>query len=204
MSEAVMHARSNPFSTRFVRPGALAFHFAGDQSAERLVRDLQSAGWWGAIIGPHGSGKSTLLATLAEPLASAGRRVWTICLRDAERRLPADWTAAAHRAGANLVVIDGYEQLRTWRRWLIKRACRRRGWGLLVTAHRSVGLTTIFRTAPNLELAEALVKELLPESSGILDREAIARHFEASRGDVRETLFALYDAYEQAIRAENP
>ena len=83
MKDSCDHApRSNPFSTRFVRPGAVPYLFAPGQSADGLVRRLAGFGWRGQIIGPHGSGKSTLLAALAEPLARAGRRSWTVCLHD--------------------------------------------------------------------------------------------------------------------------
>ncbi len=61
-------AQSNPFSTRFVRPGALAYRFPPGESAATLVERLAASGWRGQIVGPHGSGKSTLVAALGETL----------------------------------------------------------------------------------------------------------------------------------------
>src|SRR3989442_1545921 len=46
---------SNPFSTRFIRPGVIPFVFADGQSPETLVEQLRQHHWWGQIIGPHGS-----------------------------------------------------------------------------------------------------------------------------------------------------
>ena len=67
---------SNPFATRFVRPGAMRYHFAlGESETEahrryrELVRDLVAKGA-GLIVGPHGSGKSTLLRSLDSALAA--------------------------------------------------------------------------------------------------------------------------------------
>ena len=84
--------RSNPFSTRFIRPGAIPFQFVADglpggeiEGGSELSNDngpkdgldptfagmvdrLQRAGS-GVIVGPHGTGKSTLLSSL-QPLLS--------------------------------------------------------------------------------------------------------------------------------------
>ncbi len=144
--------QANPFSTRFVRPGEVEYRFPPGDSAEHLVERLAAAGWRGQIIGPHGSGKSALVASLHEALARAGRPAWTIALRDRQRRLPRDWEIQAAQATAGLIVVDGYEQLGRWARAMLKRRCRKRGWGLLVTAHSDVGLPTLLLTAPSVEL----------------------------------------------------
>lgn len=52
----------NPFSTTFIRPGAIPFLFPNDQTIQDVVRQLAATDWWGQIIGPHGTGKSTLTA----------------------------------------------------------------------------------------------------------------------------------------------
>jgi energy-coupling factor transporter ATP-binding protein EcfA2 len=188
--------RSNPFSTRFVRPGATAYLFEPGASAAELVARLAAAGWRGQIIGPHGSGKSTLLAALAEPLAQAGRRLWTVALRDGSRRMPAGWTREAASSGARLIVIDGYEQLSFVSRLAVRVHCLRRGWGLLVAAHRDVGLPTLMTTASSLENAQAIARQLQSGSDPRVGPEVVAECFAAAGGDVRETLFRLYDRWE--------
>src|SRR5687767_3485333 len=100
---------SNPFATRFTRPGALEFLFAGDESIGGLVSKLSANCWRGQIIGPHGSGKSTLLAALLPALETAGRRVIQL-----DARGPFALPAALD--SATIVVVDGYEQLSWWSR----------------------------------------------------------------------------------------
>lgn len=192
--------RSNPFSTRFVRPGALPYLFPPGQSAESLLSGLAETGWRGQIVGPHGSGKSTLLAALAEPLARRGRRAWSVSLRDGARRMPADWISSVTAAEASLIVIDGYEQLGAWSRFVVKRTCRRRGWGLLVTAHQDAGFPTLVATSSSLETAQAVVSKLLGDDAARITPEIVAECFAWCGGDVRETLFRLYDRW-QAIRS---
>ena len=111
-----MHEPSNPFSTRFVRPGRSPIAFRPATTPTRSSTGWRPIGWRGQIVGPHGSGKSTLLAGLLEPLERAGRRPWLVTLVDRQRRLPADWLSQAEAAAATLLVIDGYEQLGWWSR----------------------------------------------------------------------------------------
>jgi energy-coupling factor transporter ATP-binding protein EcfA2 len=183
----------NPFSTRFIRPGAIPFIFLGGESAEALVDRFRDHNWWGQIIGPHGSGKSTLVATLAPLLEAAGRQVMSITIRQGEHRLsPFDRDAFA---STTQLVIDGYEQLSWWSRRRVKSLCRRRGAGLLVTAHADVGFPTLYQMQPNEELACAVVTRLLDGDSHI-DREDVGRSYAAASGNLRETLFKLYDLYQ--------
>ena len=99
------------------------------------------------------------------------------------------------------IVVDGYEQLswlqRTWLKW----QCRRRGAGLLVTAHDDLGLPPLWQTETNAELAQRVVACLLGErEAGWLSADQVERLFATYRGNLREVLFALYDLYEQHQR----
>lgn len=62
---------SNPFSTRFIRPGATTYRFPTGVSAHTLADQFfrQHLGR-AAIVGPHGSGKTSLLYALAPYLGS--------------------------------------------------------------------------------------------------------------------------------------
>jgi hypothetical protein len=73
---------TNPFATRWTRPGAIPFVFADGGTMLDLVARLQANEWRGAIVGPHGSGKSTLLAALVPAIAATGRRAVVIRLHD--------------------------------------------------------------------------------------------------------------------------
>lgn len=186
----------NPFSTRFVRPGALPYFFPNGESADQLAAKFAAQGWRGQIIGPHGSGKSTLLAALAPSIERSGRKTIHFALHDGERRLPITAEQCRALSADDVLVIDGFEQLSVWNRWRIGRLCRRRGCGLLVTAHADAGLPELYRTETHRELARRLVERLAPGAETIAAAD-IDRAFSACGGNLRETLFELYDLYEQ-------
>lgn len=190
----------NPFATRYVRPGALAYRFPAGDSAEQLVERLCAHGWWGQIVGRHGSGKSTLLAALLPLLSAAGRQTMCIALHPHERRLPRFGELAALGRDGQLIV-DGYEQLGRIGRWRLVRRCRRQGCGLLVTAHGDVGLPTVAVVEPGLETMRQVVRRLLPEQDQVIGDDDVAAAWQACGGNLREALFALYDLYELRRRA---
>ena len=97
MAERVRTPRINPFSTRFVRPGAISYLFEPGSSAADLIDRLAAHRWRGQIIGPHGCGKSTLLATLVDALARVHRNACVFSLRDRQRRMPPGWVAQVRR-----------------------------------------------------------------------------------------------------------
>jgi hypothetical protein len=188
---------SNPFCTARTRPGALSYLFPPGTDAEQLVAQLRGLDWWAQIIGEHGSGKSTLLQTLRPLLERAERRLQWYALHSGESRLPHVNETRCSWDEQTLVVIDGYEQLG----WLVRRnlrdRCRRRKAGLLVTAHRPLRLPVLWRTEPSLGVAQAVVSRLLPtEHAGIITPEDVAVACRAHGGNLRETLFALYDVFE--------
>jgi len=186
----------NPFATRYVRPGAVRYLFPPDCNAERLLERLRVNGWWGQIVGAHGSGKSSLLAALSPALASE-RRVILLALHDGQRRLDAGWRERNPLDANSLVVVDGYEQLSRWSKFRLKWFCRRRGAGLLVTAHANVGLPTLFETATDLPTAQRIVAGLLAPGDQTIGLDDVAQAWQARAGNLREALFDLYDLYEQ-------
>jgi len=187
----------NPFSTSRVRPGAIPFVFSPGETAETLVGRLQQAGWWGEIIGRHGSGKSTLLAALTAAIERAGQPTVLVTLHDGQRRLPLDLRHDGRLRPPVVLIVDGYEQLGRWHRLLLKRFCRRQGIGLLVTAHESMGLPLLCATTVTLDLAEQIVRQLLGDQSSPFTAAEVSQALSRRDGDLRETLFDLYDLYEQ-------
>lgn len=187
--------RSNPFSTRHVRPGAIPFRFPPGEDATTLTARLERQGWWGQVIGPHGSGKSTLLAALVLELRRH-RPVDVVELHQDDRRLPPTvWTMPPASA---VLVVDGYEQVSWWQRRRLQAHCRRSGLGLLVTAHRNLGLPDLYRTQVTLELAEAIVTGLVTDEQRTLVADVdLERELARHRGNLREVLFGLYDRCEQ-------
>lgn len=193
---------SNPFATRFIRPGALPFLFLDGDSAEAIVDRLRSHNWRGQIIGPHGSGKSTLLATITPLLEAAGRRVLSLKIGPGKRRLPP--LDLASLSSATQIVIDGYEQLSWWSKWKLRRLAHTAKAGLLVTAHANTGFPTLYQMKPSEAVAHAVV-ERLTEAEGLPIPEAeISAAYHSAGGNVRETLFKLFDVHQQRHSSQTP
>jgi len=191
---------SNPFSTRFICPDAASYLFPDGNDAMRLVAKLRETGWWGQVIGPHGSGKSTLLYTLQPLIEMAGRHVELHVLRKPDRRLAIARHARGTWNSQTQVVVDGYEQLGWFNRARLKRHCRSRGAGLLVTAHDPIGLPDLWRTEPSLELAQTLVARLLaPQCMRWITAEDVSCAYATHGGNLREMLLSLYDVFEHRV-----
>jgi hypothetical protein len=199
---------SNPFATRFIRPGAVGYLFPAGQSAESLVEKLREQGWWGEIVGPHGSGKSTLVAALVPELTRAGRKLVRRVIRQAADggreagievvppRYAAVTSGSKQWDASTLLVLDGYEQLSWWWRRRVKAECRRRGAGLLVTAHQPLDLPLLARTQPTEAVAQQVVRQLLAGTESPVKPADVTEAFKAKNGNVREMLFALYDVHQ--------
>jgi len=192
-------ATTNPFATRWVRPGAVRFQFPADTTASGLVARLEANGWWGEIVGPHGSGKSALLAVLAPAIEKTGRRVIRFELHNGQRRLPLP-LGALEADARTVVIVDGYEQLGRWYRWRLRRRLQRQGAGLVVTTHISLGLPRLHETSVSLELAQRLTAELTRTHASPVTPHDVARLYPASGGNLRELFFVLYDLHEARSR----
>lgn len=205
---------SNPFATRWVRPGALPYSFSSGIDSAHLVQQMRESHWRGAIVGPHGSGKSTLLATLIPAIEDADIPVLLIKLVDGDRHLPDDsrrqiqQLIRARSLETNeriefpkcILVIDGYEQLGLISRWRVTRMCRRNHSGLLITAHddrRVGGKPIIFRTQPALATVQFLVDRMLPAHGGAIQPDDVDAAFTRHGGNVREAFFELYELFEK-------
>lgn len=187
---------SNPFSARFVRPGAIPYQFLFGGSETELLHRLGESGWRGQIVGPHGSGKSALVASLIPVLRRAGWEVRLYELHDRQRRLTMDQFLSLTSARECLIIVDGFEQLSWWNRRRLTVACRRGRHGLVVTAHRSMGFPDLYRTTTSVELARRLAKQCLGANAPLIHEEEITDRFHRYEGNLRETLFALYDLFE--------
>jgi hypothetical protein len=166
------------------------------ESLSTIVARLRACDWRGQITGPHGSGKSTLLAALEPPLREAGRNILRQSLTTGQRRLD----SPIEMGPRSIFIIDGFEQLSWWSRWKVKVACRRHGAGLLITAHTDLGLPTVFRTQPSLELARQLVSRLLPPGDRAISESDIAAAHARHPHNLRELLFSLFDLHQARTR----
>ncbi|MCA9147759.1 MAG: hypothetical protein KDA92_00605 [Planctomycetales bacterium] len=198
-SHVTSTSSSNPFATRWIQPGAINFQFPVGESLSQLIERLVANRWQGQIVGPHGSGKSTLLSNLMPALRDSGRDVRRFHLQVGQRVLPVSDDEIGGWSPQTLVVVDGYEQLSWWQRWRLRRDCRVRGAGLLVTTHRPTRLPLLAQTSTSVTLLRQLVTVLLerhPNGIELADADVV-RAFESHRGNLREALLELYDVYQQ-------
>jgi hypothetical protein len=191
-----MSHQPNPFSTRFVRPGAIPFHFRDGESAEQLVENLQQNHWQGEIIGPHGTGKSTLLESLKPFIEIAGRSIVHIRLTAERPSLKAAELFGGVWNAKTLIIIDGYEQLHIFARCILAARRRISGAGMLITAHEPTGFPPLYQTRADEPIFSDLVELLVRETHSTITRAEAAQALQASNGNVRDALFRLYDLYE--------
>jgi len=196
----------NPFSTRFTRPGDVAWQPLPETPAALLDR-LDRLGGRAAICGPHGSGKSTLLSHLAVAAADRGWQPRLLLLRSAADVIRGVATAAATSPGG-FIGIDGGELAGGLSRTMIRLAARQDS-RMVVTMHRrprSGGWPVLLEIAPNAEVFRRVVRSLLAGTdlpAGVAARfgpDLLAEVFDRHRGNFREALFELYDRFELAAR----
>lgn len=219
---------SNPFSTRYVLPGTMAWLSPPAATVEALATSFRSqCRCRAAIVGPHGSGKSTLLAHLVPQLGDIGwyqsaenrgsyvrpqangTVVWQVVRRGLR---PLQQILSSHAAWqkSGVLVVDGWEQLRGWEAaWLRTRVWKTR-MGLLVTCHRPrFSLPSLHDTTPDVDIVQRLVVECLVRADWI--PEAVRQQLAAGplierllleeQGSVREVFMRLYDLVENYYRS---
>jgi hypothetical protein len=185
---------SNPFATRYTRPGSLPpLDRRGcplDLAALIARLDgLEAA----ALEAPHGHGKSTLLLALAAALDAVGRPVRIVRVRG-WRDAWAACTAIVAAPRRTAVFVDGWEQL-----GVVAAPLRMAAQGLrrtlLVTSHRPTGLPVLWRCETTPALLRAIIARL-PDHGSLVDDTDIAESFDRHGGNLRESLFDLYDRVE--------
>ena len=192
---------ANPFSTRYVRPGALPFVFRSGESAQALVLRLREKNWWGEIIGPHGSGKSTLVAALVTEMHAAGREIRLHAFHDDIVSFAGLSPRALDLHPTAVLIIDGYEQLSLWQKLRLRHSCRHAGCGLVVTAHQSAGLPELYRTVVTPDIAAGVFAALTRDRTALVTSSELPQCLAARNGNLRDALFDLYDLHERRMRA---
>ena len=192
---------SNPFSVRWIDPSRICFEPLPGICLNQLIRQLEVERGWGQIVGPHGSGKTTLVNQLENQLLQRSTPVVKVVLhREAWRRGFQQALSATRRSGTRLIV-DGFEQLPRFAQWVLRWLCSWRDCGLLVTSHRDVRLPWLVRTTSSLAWVQQIVSRLLQPCPGNLILEEDVRNCYCRQGgNLRETLFALYDLFEYRRR----
>ncbi len=214
----------NPFSTRFLRPGANQYLFeefsnSGEQIVElshvrcqELVNTILCANepqfsskavtrW--SIIGPHGTGKSTLICCLIELVRERGIPIECVRLSTSQRHIKNGWKFQA-LARHGVYAIDGYEQLSPVSKSLVCVYARLLRQKLLITAHTSMLCFKPLYETKRTDLTEELVVRSLLKGSSVraddLLRSTFWENSKSKHGqNLRESLFDAYDWYEKHI-----
>jgi energy-coupling factor transporter ATP-binding protein EcfA2 len=194
---------TNPFSTRYTRPGVVP-PLDADGAAldvDGLIVAFDRSGRVAAIVGPHGSGKSTLLVHVASALARQGRQAVVVRVRswrDVPRLLRVSWTWSRH----GVLCVDSWESLGL-AGGVLRRLAHMTRRGLLVTSHERAGFPELIRTGTSERLLRVIV-EGLPDSAAWFGESVlpgdVTDAFVRSGGDLRDALGSLYDLFERRVR----
>ena len=200
----------NPFSTRFIQPGAISYECFDGTVTELAERFLKLQSKRGSIIGPHGSGKSTLVASLESRFEAYlpdskihPLRFSTDSSASQSLNSSVDW------APFSIAILDGYEQLKFWSRLRIHWIARARSISILATAHRPIrGFETIWETSVNESTSKWVVEQLLQQAgvpdcaNQLLQSDAWSRSRAKHGQNLRESLFDMYDWWQDRQSAE--
>ena len=195
----------NPFSTRFVQPGAIAW-LATDTSIDSLLFRLYDVGNRAIICGPHGSGKSTILIHLASVAQRKGLKVHCLRIRSWIDAIRVMRVFATINPKQSLVSVDSWERLGFFG-WFLCQFADFRGLCVVVTVHKRPwwnNWPVLLHMKADDKTFRLLVDELMTkyagsktiEFSGAMLRDVFQRH----SGNLREGFFELYDHYERQSR----
>ena len=195
----------NPFSTRFVQPGAIPW-LATDTSIDSLLFRLYDVGNRAIICGPHGSGKSTILSHLASVAQRKGLKVHCLRIRSWSDAIRVMRVFATINPKQSLVSVDSWERLGFFG-WFLCQFADFRGLCVVVTVHKRPwwnNWPVLFHMKADDKTFRLLVDELMTkyagsktiEFSGAMLKEVFHRH----SGNLREGFFELYDHYERQSR----
>jgi len=193
-----LQSKPNPFSTRFVRPGAIIYQRHDARSLDEWVDEFfDRYHGQASIIGPHGSGKSTLIASLKTCFAERAE-VFAYRLSSTDRNFTSIWSDRRRWQQKSLVIVDGYEQLSVWSQWRLKVSVRYSKASFLITAHQAFrGIPVLWKTAIDEGLALKLRDSLLASHPEFLSSEELEDAWRDVRKafptDMRETWMSMYD-----------
>ena len=195
----------NPFSTRFVQPGAIPW-LTTDISLRAVLFRLYDVDNRAIICGPHGSGKSTILSHLASVAQREGLKVHCLRIRSWIDAIRVMRVFATINPKQSLVSVDSWELL-GFLGWFLCQFADFRGLCVVVTVHERPwwnNWPVLLHTKADDKTFRLLVHELMAkyagsktiEFSGAMLRDVFQRH----SGNLREGFFELYDHYERQSR----
>lgn len=190
---------TNPFATRFTRPGVLpALGPQGEPIDAAGLLSRISPGRVVTLVGPHGHGKSTLLSCLTAAARHAGSETTAVRIRSpSDSWRPVAAVLATPRGG--LVTCDGWERSLPGTGVVVRAVAAARGLRVVVTTHQPRGLPVLAYCDTSAALLDELVARL-PDHGGLIDATDIDDAYHRHAGNVREALYDLYDRFERRAR----
>ena len=175
----------NPFSTRFVQPGAIPW-LATDISLRAVLFRLYDVDNRAIICGPHGSGKSTILSHLASVAQREGLKVHCLRIRSWIDAIRVMRVFATINPKQSLVSVDSWELL-GFLGWFLCQFADFRGLCVVVTVHERPwwnNWPVLLNTKADDKTFRLLVHELMTkyaesktiEFSGAMLRDVFQRH----------------------------
>jgi len=205
------HGQSNPFATKFVNAGRMAFIGFEDRALDHLAKKLIEQQGNGQITGPHGVGKTTLtheletrVARLCGPVSGSNSvfkfvRKTIGAKREIRFAKPVgpvgtamsfgddDFLSSDSRRAKTVLVLDGVERLSWFERLALLKTCQRTQVGLLLTSHRRLwGVRTLLELTPDFRRFELVVDTLTSGLEFQLSPERLRKIFTDNDGDMRE------------------
>ncbi len=192
-----MNVHGNPFSSKYIRPGANEYLFEESESIQEALARFERLDRRAQIIGPHGTGKSTLLCKILNHFEVANANILSVKLNSSKTRLSFSIRDLLRMQQETTIIIDGFEQLPAWKRFAIRKIASARRLGLLITTHEDQGMATLVSTASSPQMLRAIIRRLdrdqrLGPIDEISERE-LCQLLDSCHGNVREVLFRLYD-----------
>ena len=195
----------NPFSTRFVRPGAIPWLSTGTSLSSLLVR-LCSVDNRAIICGPHGSGKSTILSHLISIAQRQGLNVHFLRISSWFDVIRVIRVFVTIHPKQSLVAIDSWELL-GFLGWFLCKLADFRGVCVILTVHKEPWWNrwpVLLHMEANAEIFYQLVHELMTKclrsENFKFSRAMLHDVLQRNSGNFREAFFELYDHYERQSR----
>lgn len=185
----MIKARHNPFSAQ--RIDSLSYRFITGGWDDLLLK-LKRLNYRAAIIGPYGAGKTTLLEQLGKRLQRQGYGTLNIFVNQESPQLTfAQWNAVLKSKRENSIIFFDGADLLPFLQWILVKLLSRRARGLVIAAHRPLGLPVLIEC----QTTPAVLADLLNELIGPLEetmRQAKDKLFRQHNGNIREVLRDLY------------